>query len=128
MLYKITGEVIEHSELLNGEIQLILEGEFISKNNKFCITNILEWQMGNNVITSILHSELSMEISSKLDQTIIGNYCKGTLSKDDETGDLHFDLFYNIDTKSSDNKVHCEIIVTGNEWSGFINISENQLS
>ena len=29
MLHKILGEVIDHSELLNGEIQMILEGEFI---------------------------------------------------------------------------------------------------
>ena len=46
---------------------------------------------------------------------------------DEETGELLFDLSYNIDAASSDEKIDCEITVQGNEWLGLLNINENQL-
>ena len=127
MLHKILGEVIDHSELLNGEIQMILEGEFIWNEKKYRITNSLEWQIGNDVVIPILHSELLIENSSITSQTIVGNYSTGNHSVDEETGELLFDLSYNIDAASSDEKIDCEITVQGNEWLGLLNINENQL-
>ena len=127
MLHKILGEVIDHSELLNGEIQMILEGEFIWDEKKYRITNSLEWQIGNDVVIPILHSELLIENSSVTSQTIVGNYSTGNHFVDEETGELQFDLSYNIHAASSDEKIDCEITVQGNEWIGLLNINENQL-
>ena len=127
MLHKILGEVVEHSELLNGEIQMILEGEFIWNEKKYRITNSIEWQIGNDVVIPILHSELLIENSSITSQTIVGNYSTGNHSVDEETEEQQFDLSYNIDATSSDLKIDCEITVQGNEWMGLLNINENQL-
>ena len=128
MLYKISGEVIDHSELLDGEIQIILEGSFTWKENTYKVTNSLESQMGSDITISINHSELLIENSFITSQTIVGNYSKGTLSEDEETGELQFDLAYDNDNSSSEEKIYCEISVQGNEWSGFLDISESYLA
>tara|TARA_B100000700_G_scaffold315523_1_gene403735 strand:+ start:2024 stop:2410 length:387 start_codon:yes stop_codon:yes gene_type:complete len=127
MLHNISGEVVDHSELLDGEMQLLLEGQFFWQEKKYHVTNSLEWLMGNEIDIPILHSELLIENFDISTENIIGNYYQGKLYEDIDTGELQFDLSYKTDQSPSDEIIFLEITVRGNEWFGSLNISAHQL-
>ncbi len=122
----IRGDVVERQELLDGTVQLVLEGE----SGHLQLSATFSWRIGGDGEAELREGELTLEDGSVPDAVseLYALLDSGTLTVDAESGDLRIECLYVVDGAVGDwgplgagrehGRLPGSFAVAAAEWSG----------
>lgn len=129
----ICGEVSEWQELLDGTVQLVLEGGA----SGLLLTAAFAWRLAGEGEADLLEGDLTLEDRSNTGGTreLYALLQSGTCSIDPETGDVRIEGAYLVDGVVGDwvtlgaagresGRLPCRFEVAAAEWRGELNVAE----
>ncbi len=131
----IRGEVSERQELLNGTVQLSLEGEA----SGLFLAATFAWQLARDDV-ELLEGDLTLEDRTVSDGTheLYALLHAGTCVIDPDTGEARIEGTYLVDGLVGDwlmlgaagregGRLPCRFVIGASEWQGEINVPEIDL-
>jgi hypothetical protein len=123
-VYAVTGEVSERAELLNGFLQLSLDGEAVHGDGRWQCASSLAWQLGRSGEVALKEGDLSLEDG---DHELFAVLEHGTAAPDLETGSAVVRAVFAVDGARGDwaapgDRVACELRIDVETWRGEIRI------
>ena len=89
-----SGEVTERSELLNGTVQLSLDGEMCLSDELWAVEIVLAWSLGREGTVPISEGELVLEFGQ---QELIAILDTGSVEIDPDGGEVNVSGRFRID-------------------------------
>lgn len=122
-----TGEVSERAELLNGFLQLALEGEVSASDGdgaRWRCSTALSWQLGRAGEVALGEGDLALEDG---DTELFAVLDQGTAVPDPDSGSALVRAVFTVDGARGDwaatgDKVACELTIEAEHWRGEFRI------
>jgi hypothetical protein len=123
-VYAAAGEVSERAELLNGFLQLSLDGEAVRGDGRWQCTSSLAWQLGRSGEVALKEGDLSLEDG---DRELFAVLEQGTARPDLDTGSAVVEAVFTVDGARGDwaapgDRVACELHIEVETWRGELRI------
>ena len=117
-----SGEVTERSELMNGTIQLSLDGEFCFFEDHWTVEIVIAWNLGRVGIVDISEGELVIECAQ---QELIAIIDSGSVEVDPDGGQVEVSAIFKIDDFTGldlarGSLVGMHLIIGAERWQGEI--------
>jgi hypothetical protein len=121
------GEVSERAELLNGFLQLALDGEVSGgdpDDARWRCSSSLSWQLGRSGEVALGEGDLALEDG---DSELFAILEHGTAVADPETGSALVRAVFTVDGARGDwaatgDRVACELTIDAESWRGELRI------
>lgn len=123
-VFLATGEVTERAELLNGFLQLSLDGEAVQGDGRWQCASSLAWQLGRAGEVALKEGDLSLEDG---DRELFAVLEHGTAEPDVDTGSAVVHATFTVDGARGDwavpgDRVSCELRIEVESWRGEIRV------
>ncbi len=91
---RFAGEISERAELLNGAMQLTLDGGAIGSEAEWTIEAALSWRLGRAGAVSLDEGDLTLTLG---DAEVVAILDEGTAELDDDTGSIEVSATFDIE-------------------------------
>ena len=123
-VYAATGEVSERAELLNGFLQLSLDGEAVGDGARWQCASSLAWQLGRSGEVALKEGDLALDDG---DRELFAVLEHGTAEADLDTGSAVVHAVFNVDGAHGDwaapgDRVTCELQIGVDGWRGELRL------
>jgi hypothetical protein len=124
VVFEATGEVSERAELLNGFLQLSLDGEAVQGDGRWLCASSLAWQLGRTGEVALKEGDLSLEDG---DHELFAVLEHGTAEADLDTGSAVVRAVFTVDGARGDwaapgDRVGCDLRIEIESWRGEIRV------
>ena len=122
---RCTGEVTERAELLNGAMQLSLDGASTDTETPWTIELALSWRLGRVGTVTIDEGDLTLESG---DREVIANLDAGTAELDPDTGNVEVDAAFEVESASgialtAGAPIRARLEISAEAWTGELTLS-----
>ncbi len=120
--YELSGDVSERGELLNGSMQLALDGAAVHAASELQISVILAWRLGREGAVALEEGELALDDGvSTLE--VVASVADGTAEEDPDTGSSLVDALFTIEESNTPEfvagtQLRAELDIGAEQWSG----------
>jgi len=119
-----TGEVSERTELLNGFLQLVLDGEVVGEGERWRCSSSLSWRLGRTGEVMLEEGDLALEDG---DTELFAVLEAGTAEPEAETGSAVVRAVFTVDGARGDwvvpgDRVTCDLVIGAESWRGELRI------
>ncbi|MPZ99833.1 MAG: hypothetical protein GEU80_10955 [Dehalococcoidia bacterium] len=120
--FEAQGEVSERAELLNGTLQLVLDGDAQAGNDAWLCACSLSWRLGRSGEVSLSEGDLTLEADGR---EIAAVLLEGVAVADPDTGAAAVRATFTVDAVSGElgtpgDQLTCELDVGVDTWRGEI--------
>lgn len=127
--WRCSGEITERAELLNGAIQLSLDGELVdptSDSAPWTVEIALSWRLGRAGAVSLDEGDL---VFASGDRELVAILEAGNAEVDADTGDVEVDAAFEVEGVSGIDLVpgallQTRIAIGAERWSGQLSSSD----
>ena len=121
----LAGEVSERAELLNGSMQLALDGAGASGAPGWEVTLSLAWRLGRDGAVPLVEGDVA--IGHRDGSEVVALLEEGNASEDRETGHALVELMFSVEESTlpglaAGARLGCQLEVEGDRWSGSLSI------
>jgi hypothetical protein len=121
---RCTGEVTERAELLNGAMQLALDGATTDTEAPWTIEVALSWRLGRAGAVSLDEGDLTLESG---DREVIANLDAGTAELDPDTGNVEVDAVFDVESANQAEldagaPIRVRLEIAAEAWTGELTL------
>ena len=109
---QFAGEVTERAELLNGAMQLTLDGENAGSEAVWTIELTLSWRLGRAGAVQIDEGDLTLDST---EDEVVATLDTGTAEVDADTGNVSVDAMFIVEAGAP---LHARLEIGAEEWTG----------
>jgi hypothetical protein len=126
---RFAGEITERAELLNGAIQLSLDGESDGSEGNWSIELALSWRLGRPGAVPLDEGDFTLESGER---EVIAILDSGSAELDGDTGDVEVDAVFTVEGATGvdvelDTPVRARLSIGAERWSGeFADAEESE--
>jgi hypothetical protein len=124
--YQLSGDIAERGELLNGSVQLALDGAAVRGSSEWQIAVTLAWRLGREGAVALDEGDLALDDGvSALE--VIAILEEGTAEEDTDTGNSIVELLFTIEESTVEGfevgtQLRAEFDIGAEQWSGSLTI------
>ena len=125
--YTLSGEVSERAELLNGSMQLSLDGLAAGGDQRWALAVSLAWRLGREDGVSLDEGDLALDDDGVTDAEVVAILADGSAEEDMDTGNAIVDARFIIEESNVDGfapgaSLRCRFEVGAEQWSGALTV------
>jgi len=122
--FEAQGEVSERAELLNGSLQLVLDGEAQAGDDSWLCASSLSWRLGRSGEVALNEGDLTLEAGER---EIAAVLLEGVAVADPDTGAASVRVTFTVDAVRGDvgatgDRLACDLEVGVDTWRGQIEV------
>ncbi len=117
---RFTGEITERAELLNGAMQLALDGEAANADPAWTIESALSWRLGRSGAVTLDEGDLTLEAGA---HELVAVLDHGTAELDPDTGGVEIEATFTVEGVSgvdppTDGALSARFEIGAESWTG----------
>jgi len=117
---RLSGEITERAELLNGAMQLSLDGVAVSSEAPWTIEVALSWRLGRAGAVALDEGDLTLESG---DHEVIAILDAGSAELDPDTGNVEVDATFEVESASGVklapySPLRARLEISAESWTG----------
>jgi hypothetical protein len=121
--YTLTGEISERAELLNGSMQLALDGTASGDTQLWALAVALAWRLGREGAVSLEEGDLTLDGVGDGSFEIVAILDDGSAEEDADTGNAVVDALFTIEESNvagfeAGAQLSCQFEVGAERWTG----------
>lgn len=125
--YVLTGEVSERAELLNGTMQLALDGATSEVTTPWELTIALAWRLGREGAIRLEEGDLALDDAGATSAELVALLDSGTAEEDIDTGNAIIEALFTIEESNvaaleAGARLHCQFEVGAEQWTGVMTL------
>lgn len=123
--YKLSGEVSERAELLNGSMQLSLDGIAVGEDVRWELAVSLAWRLGREGAVALEEGDLALDDGGSTSSEVIAILDGGSAEDDSDTGNAIVDARFTIEESNvagfeAGAQLRCQFEVGAEQWTGSL--------
>jgi hypothetical protein len=129
--YALTGEVSERAELLNGTMQLALDGATSEGSTPWELTIALAWRLGREGAIPLEEGDLALDDAGATSSEVVALLDSGSADDDADTGNAIIEALFTIEESNiaafeAGTRLHCQFEVGAEQWTGVMTPVANE--
>jgi hypothetical protein len=129
--YALTGEVSERAELLNGTMQLALDGTTSDEGARWELTIALAWRLGREGAIPLEEGDLAFDDAGATSAEVVALLDSGSAEGDADTGNAIIEVLFTIEESNVAEfeigaRLHCQFEVGSEQWTGVMTPAANE--
>jgi len=125
----LAGDVSERTELLNGAMQLALDGA-TTEGGRYGVTLTIAWRLGREGAIPLEEGDLTLDDPATDDAETVAILDAGTAEEDIDTGNAVIDATFTIEESNVDalpvgGRLRCQLEVAAEQWTGSLVLAED---
>lgn len=129
--YALIGEVSERAELLNGTMQLALDGATSEGATRWELSIALAWRLGREGAIPLEEGDLALDDAGATGVELVALLDSGTAEEDVDTGNALIEALFTIEESNvaafeAGARLHCQFEVAAEQWTGVMTPVANQ--
>lgn len=123
--YELSGEVSERAELLNGSMQLALDGSASQQSERWDLVVSLAWRLGREGAIPLEEGDLALDDAGATSAEVVAILDSGSAEEDTDTGNAIVEALFTIEESNiagfePGGQCRCQFEVGAEEWSGTL--------
>jgi hypothetical protein len=129
--YALSGEVSQRAELLNGSMQLTLDGSAILESERWELTISISWRLGREGAVPLEEGDLALEDAGAIISEVVANLESGAAAEDTDTGNAIVKARFTIEESNvpgfdTGEEIICQFEVAAEQWIGTLICATNE--
>lgn len=129
--YHLTGEVSERAELLNGSMQLALDGVASHATERWELAVALAWRIGREGAIPLEEGDLAFDHGDVDNSELVAILDGGSAEEDSDTGNAIVEARFTIEESNitafeAGTQLHCRFEVSTERWTGVMSAAVNE--
>jgi hypothetical protein len=129
--YAFTGEVSERAELLNGTMQLELDGVTSDEEAHWELSISLAWRLGREGAIPLEEGDLALDAAGATSAEVVALLDSGSAEEDADTGNAIIEALFTIEESSvaafeRETRLYCQFEVGSEQWTGVMTPVANE--